>query len=62
MNRIDHLGIAVRDLDAAERIYTDLLGAPPYKREEVALFLLELGWPCVKHAREKVRVHEALRY
>jgi methylmalonyl-CoA/ethylmalonyl-CoA epimerase len=36
MNRIDHLGIAVRDLDAAERIYTDLLGAPPYKREEVA--------------------------
>lgn len=36
MNRIDHLGIAVRDLDAAERIYTDLLGTPPYKREEVA--------------------------
>jgi methylmalonyl-CoA/ethylmalonyl-CoA epimerase len=36
MNRIDHLGIAVRDLDAAERIYTDLLGAGPYKREEVA--------------------------
>jgi methylmalonyl-CoA/ethylmalonyl-CoA epimerase len=36
MNRIDHLGIAVRDLDAAERIYTDLLGASPYKREEVA--------------------------
>ena len=36
MNRIDHLGIAVRDLDAAERMYTDLLGAGPYKREEVA--------------------------
>ena len=36
MNRIDHLGIAVRDLDAAERIYTDLLGIGPYKREEVA--------------------------
>lgn len=33
---LEHLGIAVADLDAAERIYTDLLGVPPYKREEVA--------------------------
>jgi hypothetical protein len=36
--------------------------AVDYKREEVALFFLELGCPCVKHAREKVLVHEALRY
>jgi len=35
MNKIEHLGIAVADLDAAERIFTDLLGAPPYKRERV---------------------------
>ena len=33
---LEHLGIAVRDLDAAEKIYTDLLGAPAYKRETVA--------------------------
>lgn len=33
---LEHLGIAVRDLDAAEKIYTDLLGAPAYKREAVA--------------------------
>ena len=34
--RLEHLGIAVNDLEAAEKIYTDLTGAPPYKREEVA--------------------------
>jgi methylmalonyl-CoA/ethylmalonyl-CoA epimerase len=33
--RIEHLGIAVKDLDAAEALYTRLLGVPPYKREEV---------------------------
>ncbi|MEY4969730.1 MAG: hypothetical protein RLZZ261_1501 [Bacteroidota bacterium] len=33
---IEHLGIAVRDLDAAETIYSQLLGVRPYKREEVA--------------------------
>lgn len=35
MNKIEHLGIAVRDLAAAEKMYQDLLGANPYKREEV---------------------------
>ncbi len=35
MNKIEHLGIAVKDLTASEKIFTDLLGAPPYKREEV---------------------------
>jgi len=35
MNKIEHLGIAVADLEAAERIFTDLLGVAPYKREEV---------------------------
>jgi methylmalonyl-CoA/ethylmalonyl-CoA epimerase len=33
---IEHLGIAVRDLDAAEILYTGMLGVGPYKREEVA--------------------------
>lgn len=33
--RVEHLGIAVSDLAAAEAIYTDLLGVPPYKRETV---------------------------
>ena len=36
MKKIEHIGIAVKDLDTAEDIYTQLLGASPYKREEVA--------------------------
>ena len=35
MNRLEHLGIAVADLEAAEKIFSDVLGAAPYKREEV---------------------------
>ncbi len=33
--KIEHLGIAVSDLDAAEKLYEKLLGTAPYKREEV---------------------------
>jgi methylmalonyl-CoA/ethylmalonyl-CoA epimerase len=36
MIRIEHIGIAVKDLEAAEALYTKLLGDGPYKREEVA--------------------------
>jgi len=35
MIRIEHIGIAVKDLGVAEKIYADLLGAPSYKREAV---------------------------
>ena len=35
MIRIEHIGIAVKDLEAAEALYTKLLGEAPYKREEV---------------------------
>lgn len=35
MNKIEHIGIAVKDLDNANRIYTALLGIPPYKTEIV---------------------------
>jgi methylmalonyl-CoA/ethylmalonyl-CoA epimerase len=35
MKRIEHLGIAVSDLETSEQIFTDVLGTPPYKREEV---------------------------
>ena len=36
MKRLEHLGIAVANLAEAERIFTDVLGVAPYKREEVA--------------------------
>ena len=35
MQKIEHLGIAVKDLDKSEKIYTRIFGTPPYKREEV---------------------------
>ncbi|RFP66011.1 methylmalonyl-CoA epimerase [Hymenobacter lapidiphilus] len=33
---LEHLGLAVHDLEAATALYTTLLGQPPYKREHVA--------------------------
>lgn len=36
MHKIEHIGIAVKDLDEAEKRYEQLLGVPPYKREEVS--------------------------
>ena len=36
MKRLEHIGIAVSDLDEAERIFGDILGSAAYKREEVA--------------------------
>lgn len=35
MNKIEHLGIAVKDLEASEKIFEDILGTSPYKRESV---------------------------
>jgi len=35
MQHIEHIGIAVRDLDVSIPIYEKLLGTPCYKREEV---------------------------
>jgi methylmalonyl-CoA/ethylmalonyl-CoA epimerase len=32
---VEHIGIAVRDLEASEETYSRLLGVPPYKQEAV---------------------------
>lgn len=36
MRKIEHIGIAVKDLKAANETYSKLLNVPPYKLEEVA--------------------------
>ncbi len=36
MQKIEHLGIAVKDLKKANKIYQALLGVAPYKEERVA--------------------------
>lgn len=33
--KLEHIGIAVKDLDASEELFTQLLGVKPYKRETV---------------------------
>lgn len=35
IKQIEHIGIAVKDIDSAEKIYEKLLGVSSYKREEV---------------------------
>ena len=35
MNKIEHIGIAVKNLAEANKIYEALLGKPPYKSEKV---------------------------
>lgn len=35
INKIEHIGIAVTDLDASEKLFEQLLGTPAYKREAV---------------------------
>lgn len=35
MLKIDHIGIAVKDLDASKNLFEKLLGKPSYKSEEV---------------------------
>lgn len=35
MQKIEHIGIAVADIDEGEKLYEKLLGVPPYKREVV---------------------------
>ena len=36
MNKIEHIGIAVKDLEESNRLFSKLLGKQPYKIEEVA--------------------------
>lgn len=35
INKIEHIGIAVKDLEASEKLFESLLGTPSYKRESV---------------------------
>ena len=35
MNKIEHIGIAVKNLELSNTIFEDILGSPPYKTEKV---------------------------
>ena len=36
MRKIEHIGIAVKDIEASNALFEALLGSPAYKMEEVA--------------------------
>ena len=36
MRKIEHIGIAVKDIAASNKIFEDVLGVSPYKQEEVS--------------------------
>ncbi|WP_235298681.1 methylmalonyl-CoA epimerase [Portibacter marinus] len=36
MQKVEHIGIAVKDLEEAEQVYSALFSSQPYKRETVA--------------------------
>jgi methylmalonyl-CoA/ethylmalonyl-CoA epimerase len=36
MNKIEHIGIAVKNLQESNAVFEKLFGQPPYKEEEVA--------------------------
>ena len=36
LGKIEHLGIAVKDIEASKKLFASLLGTPCYKEEEVA--------------------------
>lgn len=36
LRKIEHIGIAVKDLEASNQIFEDILGVAPYKEEKVA--------------------------
>ena len=44
MKRIEHIGIAVQDLESAERIFEDILGEPAFKRESVPSELVNVSF------------------
>ena len=35
LNKIEHLGIAVKSIDEGNSLYTKILGVPPYNEEVV---------------------------
>ena len=51
MKKVEHLGIAVRDLAAAEKLFGTLFNTKPYKRETVESELVETSFFQVNHTK-----------
>lgn len=59
MRKIEHIGIAVRDIEASNDLFTKLFGRPPYKTEEVASEGVKTSF--FKSGQNKIELLEATR-
>lgn len=57
IKRIEHIGIAVKNMEDANKVYTNLLGIDPYKREEVESEMVATSF--FKTGENKVELLEA---
>lgn len=57
--KLEHIGIAVKSLEAADALYTQLLGAPPYKHETVDSEGVETSF--FQTGESKIELLEGLR-
>jgi methylmalonyl-CoA/ethylmalonyl-CoA epimerase len=58
MRKIEHIGIAVKDLDQSNELFTALFGEPPYKIEEVAAENVKTSF--FKSGPNKIELLEAI--
>ncbi len=59
IEKIEHIGIAVKNLDEANKIYEQLLGSPPYKMETVVSEGVKTSF--FKSGESKVELLEATK-
>ena len=59
IEKIEHIGIAVKNLDEANKIYEQLLGSPPYKMETVVSEGVNTSF--FKSGESKVELLEAIK-
>ena len=58
MRKIEHIGIAVKDLNKSNDLFTKLLGASPYKMEEVLTEKVKTSF--FKTGENKIELLEAI--
>ncbi|MDQ6478951.1 methylmalonyl-CoA epimerase [Dyadobacter sp. LHD-138] len=44
MKNVEHIGIAVKDIEAAEKLFSSLFNSQPYKRETIASEFVETSF------------------
>lgn len=57
MNKVEHIGIAVKNLEASNKLFAKLLGTPHYKIEEVASEMVNTSF--FKVGENKIELLEA---